>query len=113
MSKMISTVKHREAIARVKDRESKPAKTLLRTAGMTALAALLGYAESKGALPTGFLKNDRGTPMIPTKVAIAFAAHGIAALSKGMVHEVSHAAGDTASITYGYAAGKAHAIVAG
>jgi hypothetical protein len=113
VSKMISIAKHRESVARVKERESKPTRSLLRTLGMSAFAALVGYSESTGKIPDGFWKNDHGKAMVPTKVAGAAAAHLVAYFSRGTVHEVAHAAGDTLSITYGYAAGKKHAFVAG
>lgn len=110
---MISVKAHREGIAETKEKASKPARSLLKTLGCTAAAAVLGYAESTGKLPTGIFKNAKGQPMVPTKVAIATALHAVAYFSKGKLHATTHALGDTASIAYGYAAGKTHALVAG
>jgi hypothetical protein len=113
VANMISKTKHHEGIARVRERESKPTRLLLRSAGMTVFAALLGYAESKGALPAGVLKNAKGEAMIPLKLLGAAGAQLCAFATKGKVSEAFSAAGDTLGVAYGYDAGKTHALVAG
>jgi hypothetical protein len=109
----ISMLKHRESLARVRHKAAAPADALIRTGSMTILGALLGYMESTDKLPKGFFSNDKGEPMIPTKVALAAGAHLVAAFSHGTTHKVASVAGDTFAACYGYAAGSHHAIVAG
>jgi len=110
---MISMKAHREGISRVKERESKPAKSFVRTLGMTAFAALVGYGESTGAIAPGYFKNSAGHAMVPSKVLGAALFHGTAYLTRGKLSAAAHAAGDTLAVAYGYAAGKQHALVAG
>jgi hypothetical protein len=110
---MISKTKHHEGIARVREREAKPTRLLLRQGGMTMLAALYCYAESKGALPAGVIENSKGEKMIPLKLLLAAAATGVALMTKGRTSEAAAAAGETLSVLYGGAAGRTHALVAG
>jgi len=112
-TKSISIVKHRAALARARVRSSAPAKALLETGALMAIGAALGYAEAKDVLPPGFLKNRAGEYMVPTKAALGLLAGAVAAYSSGGVREGALLVRNTCSATYGYAAGRAQALVAG
>jgi hypothetical protein len=113
VSNIISRAKHLESLQRVRQKAAAPAEALIRTGSMALLGALLGYMERADKLPAGFFTNDKGEPMVPTKVALAAGAHLVAAFSHGTTHKVASVAGDTFAACYGYAAGSHHAIIAG
>lgn len=113
MSNVISRKQHLEIMSRRTEKAMAPARVVMRTGGLTLTGALLGFLESKGTLPTGFFKNRSGQPMIPTKAALAVVAHAAAAFSRGNVRASLEVLGDAAAANYGYAAGKAHVLVAG
>lgn len=113
MANAIAISKHRAALARVRARGRGVQDAVMRTGGIAAASALIGFLESKGSMPVGFFKNASGQPMIPTKVAISLAAAAGAAVSHGTMRQVLSALADGAAAAYGYNAGKQQQLVAG
>jgi hypothetical protein len=108
----ISIRKHRESLARAKNRASRGSEAALAMTLATAVGAALGMAERAG-LPEGIWKDDAGKPMVPTKGLIAGGATLVALSSKGTLQKAAFVTALVAAGNYGYAAGKEMSLVAG